>query len=105
LAPKGAGILKQKVFWRQKARVILRLKIRYDSITVELWYITAVKSFITLAPGERTHLNFRQVVAKDQFWHPGVIVIKLFLSLTGGQNNLRMFSQHFIFFFTYYFYQ
>jgi hypothetical protein len=27
LAPKGAGILKLKVFWRQKARVVLRLKI------------------------------------------------------------------------------
>jgi hypothetical protein len=27
LAPKGAGLLKLKVFWRQKARVVLRLKI------------------------------------------------------------------------------
>jgi hypothetical protein len=27
LAPSGAGLLKVKVFWRQKARVILRLKI------------------------------------------------------------------------------
>jgi hypothetical protein len=27
LAPSGAGLLKVKVFWRQKARVVLRLKI------------------------------------------------------------------------------
>jgi hypothetical protein len=27
LAPKGTGLLKLKVFWRQKARVVLRLKI------------------------------------------------------------------------------
>jgi hypothetical protein len=27
LAPSGTGLLKVKVFWRQKARVILRLKI------------------------------------------------------------------------------
>jgi len=27
LAPSGAGLLKVKAFWRQKARVVLRLKI------------------------------------------------------------------------------
>jgi hypothetical protein len=27
LAPSGAGLLKVKVFWRQKARVVLGLKI------------------------------------------------------------------------------
>jgi hypothetical protein len=27
LAPSGTGLLKVKVFWRQKVRVILRLKI------------------------------------------------------------------------------
>jgi hypothetical protein len=27
LAPSGAGLLKVKVFWRQKAQVVLRLKI------------------------------------------------------------------------------
>jgi hypothetical protein len=38
LAPSGAGLLKVKVFWRQKARVVLRLKIS--------GMIDAEKSFI-----------------------------------------------------------
>jgi hypothetical protein len=38
LAPSGAGLLKVKVFWRQKARVVLRLKISGMIVIQKLCY-------------------------------------------------------------------
>jgi hypothetical protein len=58
LAPSGAGLLILKLFWRQKARVVLRLKI----------------SGMIVNYGQKSFRTFP----------PGAIVIKLFLSVVYG---------------------
>jgi hypothetical protein len=45
LAPSGAGLLILKLFWRQKARVVLRLKISGMILRNSVYYIC--KSVIT----------------------------------------------------------
>ena len=54
MAPKGAGLLKLKVFWRQKARVVLRLKICLQLIHFYLLILFA--SFTILEEQKNSHI-------------------------------------------------
>jgi hypothetical protein len=65
LAPSGAGLLKVKVFWRQKARVVLRLKI--SGMISGIKYLVCKTNFSAYKCGNIGFLP-------NGLWHVGIKV-------------------------------
>ncbi len=75
MAPSGAGLLKVKVFWRQKARVVLRLKISGMIVAPFILENIILQIVAALAFNVKVIKNFKNIFFRKNGWCIGSNII------------------------------